>query len=112
MSDPQRWQADQAPYATPSFPAQPPVYRPYDQTQTTPLPLPLPQLRPLQPNPYPTAGHAMYPFPRNSSSSSQLGESDTDKSDNRRTRISRAWYENQFLSFIKVLMIKKNQRRM
>lgn len=92
MSDPQRWQADQTPYVPPpslDFSAQAPGYRPYDPTQT-----PAPTLRPLQPNPYPTAGHAMYPFPRNSPSSLQLGDSDTDRSDSRRTRISRAWYVN------------------
>lgn len=77
MSDPARWQINQyaPPSLTPLFdPAQPQQQPQQQQSQ---------QLRPLQPSPF--RGYSTYTKPN-----IQLPE--PDKADNRRTRISRAWY--------------------
>lgn len=108
MSDP-RWQY-QPPYPTqhpqphphphppPPLQQQQPTggYRPessgYDRAIQQHSPPPLPQLRPLQPNPYPQpVGYSMYPYPNRHSPQQTLEESEAEKAENRRTRISRAW---------------------
>lgn len=107
MSDPQRWQPNQSsytaslPYSNQPQQSQHSSYRPesnlYDpslqqqQQQQQHQPPPLPPLRPLQPNPYPNNGYPIYPYPRNSIKPLSLNDSEGDKADNRRTRISRAW---------------------
>jgi hypothetical protein len=98
MTDPSRWQYPppypphhQHPHPQPP-PAQQQQYRSesngYDPSFHSPPQLP--QLRPLQPNPYPQpTGYPIYPYPQRNSP--QLEESEQEKADNRRTRISRAW---------------------
>lgn len=106
MSDPQRWQLGHPtypslPYANQPQQSQQPGYQPelnmYDpslqqQQQQLQQASPLPPLRPLQPSPYPAAGYPVYPYPRNNAKSVSTEELEGDKADNRRTRISRAWY--------------------
>lgn len=111
MADPSKWQTGQEPYPPPQtslYSQQLKGYREnngdssnvnngiHDQS-SEPQALPPIQhqqqylpLRPLQPNPYPTLGYPAYPYPHNKASAMQQ-EPDHDKTDSRRTRISRAW---------------------
>ncbi|CAO3653841.1 unnamed protein product [Mucor hiemalis] len=104
MSDPQRWQlghptCPSLPYANQPQQSQQPGYQPelnmyhpslQQQQQQLQQASPLPPLRPLQPSPYPAAGYPVYPYPRNNAKSVSTEELESDKADNRRTRISRA----------------------
>lgn len=132
MSDPQRWQLGHQtypslPYANQPQQSQQSAYRheltmydpslqqqPQQPQQPQPQhhhqqPLPLPPLRPLQPSPYPAAaGYPVYPYPRNNAKPVSTEESESDKAENRRTRISRAWYNltlMQFFFFLFILLL-------
>jgi hypothetical protein len=104
MTGPSNWQDNQTPFPPPSlYPTQQQQRqqqqqqqqqqqnfrqtKSFDQQSLAPSLLPL---RPLQPNPYPSMGYPIYPYPRNRNSS-QFEQSEQDKAENRRTRISRAW---------------------
>lgn len=118
MSDPPRWQINQPPYPPPSLPFTastqlfdqqqqhqqqqqrqlpqqqrqlPQQQQSPPQQQSLPQQPSLPQLRPLQPSPFQTTLYTKYPYPENSKQNVQLEDFDSDKPDNRRTRISRAW---------------------
>ena len=105
MTGPSNWQDNQTPFPPPSlYPTQQQQQQrqqqqqqqqqqnfrqteSFDQQSLAPSLLPL---RPLQPNPYPSMGYPIYPYPRNRNNS-QFEQSEQDKAENRRTRISRAW---------------------
>lgn len=112
MSDPQRWQLGHQTYPSLPYANQPqqsqqsayhqpeltmydpslqPQPQPQHQHQHQQQPSPLPPLRPLQPSPYPAAaGYPVYPYPRNNAKPISPEELESDKAENRRTRISRA----------------------
>ena len=108
MSDPQRWQLNQTPYTSSlpysNLPAPPQQQRPDTTVYNSSLqqyPSPLPPLRPLQPNPFPNNGYPMYNYSRNSPNiMTKAEETEAEKADNRRTRISRAWYILFILVFV------------
>ncbi|GAN09678.1 transcription factor TamA [Mucor ambiguus] len=107
MAGPSNWHNNQASFPPPSLhptqqqqPSpqqvhQPPHYGQSDIYTQQPRQQPLPSgpsllpLRPLQPSPYPSMGYPIYPYPR-SRNGTQFEQSEQDKAENRRTRISRA----------------------